>query len=453
MQESGSAFAPHAFSSANQSNGKDEGNGLKAAAAAFSPDRPPARKDAAGAHAESDPEGQRHHSLEESLEAEIAPPMAPDLDAGITEADALLELATLRVARACRNVVDDARVDFLKGRIGDPAKLKAAEDVLGTPPAPPAAALRAPAFEAPAFDASPRDPGFAEAARKSSAPSSRNAPPVARRRSLARLGVAAIAILSAALFAQSVLSPRLPPQWLRQAGAWLPGMPDDMANGWTVATAAERGGAIAPGIGAQAAGQAVLPVGGANHGSVIVVSNGAPLPGEDRVWRANLTDRIAGNADDAAVDQAARIAELETRLKLLESQAGKIEAGEAIEPQGGSGALSGAIAADRAEIASLRQVEPGAQTAAPAGSKLQREIAAKTDAAAAPLRAKGRPVEAVELAFAEVKALAALPAAGRRDLQERLVAGECLATALKAVADPVPVLLMRDLVRQLDSEC
>lgn len=453
MQESGSAFAPHAFSSANQSNGKDDGNGLKAASAAFSTDRPPARKDAAGAHAENDRKDQPLHSLEESLEAEIAPPMAPDLDAGITEADALLELATLKVARACRNVVDDARVDFLKGRIGDPAKLKATEDVLEAHRAPPAAVSRAPAFDAPLFDGPPRDPGLSQTARKSSASTLGNALPVARRRSVARLGVAAIAILAAGLFAQTILSPRSPPQWLRQASAWLPGMPDEMANGWTVATAAERGGKMVLGIGAQAAGEAALPVGGANQGSVVVVSDGAPLPGEDRVWRANLTDRIAGNGDDAAVDQAARIAELETRLKLLESQAGKIEAGEAIEPQGGPGALSGAIAADRAEIASLRHVEPVAQAVPPAGSKLQREIAAKTDPATAPLRAKGRPVEAVELAFAEVKALAALPASGRRDLQARLVAGECLATALKAVADPVPVLLMRDLVRQLDSEC
>jgi hypothetical protein len=133
------------------------------------------------------------------------------------------------------------------------------------------------------------------------------------------------------------------------------------------------------------------------------------------------------------------------RLKLLESQAQKIRDGSAIETEGGDAALSGAIARDKAEIAMLRQTDDGGPPA--------RAAAREDPPVAAPLRASPRSSQAVELAFAEVKALAALPASGRRDLKDRLVAGECLATALKAVADPVPVLLMRDLVRQLDSEC
>jgi hypothetical protein len=424
MQESGSAFSPLAFSPANPTNGNERSPATAAGETGFSADRPPARTLAADRHLAAEGAGL---NLQDTLEAELGPATPPQSADGISESDALLELATLKVARACRDVVDDARIEFLESRVKDPAKLAENSAAFDGAPTRDAGAERA---------GEPAGNGAAAAAAKE-----RSAKP----KRFARVAMVGVALLAAtALTAGRNLPVQMPDRWLARADAWLPGFALHLPEAWTSAIAAERTDANRASL-RDAAGEAALPAQDVRFGSVTVV--GEESAGEDRIWRANLSDRLTPDVLPPAADdrQAARIAELEMRLKLLESQAQKIRDGSAIETEGGDAALSGAIARDKAEIAMLRQADDGEP---PARAALKQD-----PPVAAPLRASPRSSQAVELAFAEVKALAALPASGRRDLKDRLVAGECLATALKAVADPVPVLLMRDLVRQLDSEC
>lgn len=64
-----------------------------------------------------------------------------------------------------------------------------------------------------------------------------------------------------------------------------------------------------------------------------------------------------------------------------------------------------------------------------------------------------RSEQAVERALSQSLGLEGVGKQARADLKNRLVAGECLSTALSEVLGQVPIVAMRDLILSLDSEC
>ena len=70
-----------------------------------------------------------------------------------------------------------------------------------------------------------------------------------------------------------------------------------------------------------------------------------------------------------------------------------------------------------------------------------------------PTVSRSRDARLVEVAIASTPGLKTLDQAQRDQLQQKLVAGECLVPALTSVFPQVPVLVMRDMVRQLEDGC
>jgi septal ring factor EnvC (AmiA/AmiB activator) len=64
-----------------------------------------------------------------------------------------------------------------------------------------------------------------------------------------------------------------------------------------------------------------------------------------------------------------------------------------------------------------------------------------------------RKPDAVAQALRSAPGLETLSAADRQGLTEKLVAGECVTTALKSVFERVPILTLRNLIRDLNSDC
>ncbi len=85
------------------------------------------------------------------------------------------------------------------------------------------------------------------------------------------------------------------------------------------------------------------------------------------------------------------------------------------------------------------------------------EVSLKKVAIAAPLPpakvSKARDPKAVELAMASTPGLYRLEQTRRDQLKAKLVNGDCLVPALSSVFPQVPVLVMRDMVRQLNNQC
>ena len=62
-------------------------------------------------------------------------------------------------------------------------------------------------------------------------------------------------------------------------------------------------------------------------------------------------------------------------------------------------------------------------------------------------------LQAVEAALRAAPGLDALSAADRQALKDALVSGACVTTALESVFDDVPILALRNLIRDLNSGC
>ncbi len=122
----------------------------------------------------------------------------------------------------------------------------------------------------------------------------------------------------------------------------------------------------------------------------------------------------------------------EPRPEVQKQQAGSAKA----EPKVETVALASPRPEDVLAAATAREVQRKAQRQAMAEAKPEPRDPAK-----------------VELALTAAPGLSELRSSQRKEIATRLTKGECLATTLKDYFSPVPVLLMRDLVRDLDSEC
>lgn len=165
------------------------------------------------------------------------------------------------------------------------------------------------------------------------------------------------------------------------------------------------------------------------------------VPERDRLKRQTetlLADQAAleariKTASEVQASDAARIVELEALLKSREDD---LEAArQAIEALGN--AAQAAMNADRIE-------EAGAQAAQP-------RVAADVQDAASAL--DPRDPDAVARALRAAPGLETLDEAGRQQLTDRLVRGECVTSALESLFDRVPILTLRNLIRDLNSDC
>jgi len=111
-------------------------------------------------------------------------------------------------------------------------------------------------------------------------------------------------------------------------------------------------------------------------------------------------------------------------------------------------ANSGAGEAAKTELAALASPRPQDVLAAATAREAERKAVRTEESKPAP-RDPGQ----VEVALAAAPAIAELRPSQRKELAVRLAGGECLATSLGDYFSPVPVLLMRDLIQNLDSEC
>lgn len=131
-----------------------------------------------------------------------------------------------------------------------------------------------------------------------------------------------------------------------------------------------------------------------------------------------LTGEIAALTEDKAAD-AARIAELESALDAARQAIADLEA---------------------------RTAEMPGET--PAEQPGETGPAESSDGAPTP-----RDPQAVEAALRAAPGLDALSAADRQALKDALVSGACVTTALESVFDDVPILALRNLIRDLNSGC
>ena len=149
-------------------------------------------------------------------------------------------------------------------------------------------------------------------------------------------------------------------------------------------------------------------------------------------------DRLAGEAAAAA----GRIEELSGEIAALtdDKAAGAARIAE----------LESALDAARQEIAALeaRTAEPTAEQPGDTGTATGEASVESGDASPTP-----RDPQAVEAALRDAPGLDALSAADRQALKDALVSGACVTTALEGVFDDVPILALRNLIRDLNSGC
>ena len=149
-------------------------------------------------------------------------------------------------------------------------------------------------------------------------------------------------------------------------------------------------------------------------------------------------DRLAGEAEAAA----GRIEELTGEIAALtdDKAAGAARIAE----------LESALDAARQEIAALkaRTAETPAERPVGTGEDTSEASAESGDASMTP-----RDPQAVEAALRDAPGLDALSAADRQALKDALVSGACVTTALEGVFDDVPILALRNLIRDLNSGC
>ncbi|WP_370320424.1 hypothetical protein [Oricola sp.] len=145
-------------------------------------------------------------------------------------------------------------------------------------------------------------------------------------------------------------------------------------------------------------------------------------------------DRLAGEAEAAKV----RIEELTGEIAALtdDKAAGAARIAE----------LEGALDAARHEIAVLEAETTG--TGAKKPGETGEASAEGGDALPTP-----RDAQAVEAALRDAPGLDALAPADRQTLKDALISGACVTTALEGVFDDVPILALRNLIRDLKSGC
>jgi hypothetical protein len=359
----------------------------------------------------------------------------------LTEEDAIVELATLRLERACRDVIDDARAEALMSHI-----VRNRDDVFADP------------LEegGEAGSGNPSDPDeLRQPARAFS-----------RRISARRLAYAAGAI--ALLAGTPMLLGSDPTHWGERLAALRTAEP-------AVGTVEWR-----------------RPIGQDDH-----QAGAAFAAVSDSTWRVNLAERLANKAvplgeTKAASGVEASLQEWQARNSSLSAQKQADEAlgdadgitlavATALEdtPQAGSQAVGNAalaesivrVGAKPLQQAATAQANSAASAITDASGASQRVVALASPrpedvlaaATAREIKRKAsretaqnpqpRDPAKVDLALASAPGLAELRNSQRRELTARLVKGECLSSSLSDYFSPVPILLMRDLVRDLDSEC
>lgn len=148
--------------------------------------------------------------------------------------------------------------------------------------------------------------------------------------------------------------------------------------------------------------------------------------------QAAFEARIKTAAEAQAVD-AARIVELEARLRSAEEE---LEAArQAIEALGKEA---------KAAVSTDPVGEAGPQVARPPVEADAQDPASALDP---------RDPDAVARALRTAPGLETLSEADRRKLTDLLVSGECVTTALESVFERVPILTLRNLIRDLNSGC
>ncbi len=149
-------------------------------------------------------------------------------------------------------------------------------------------------------------------------------------------------------------------------------------------------------------------------------------------------DRLAGEAEAAKV----RIEDLTREIAALtdDKAAGAARIAE----------LEGALDAARHEIAVLEAETTGTGAKKPGetGAAPGEASAEGGDASSTP-----RDAQAVEAALRDAPGLDALAPADRQALKDALISGACVTTALEDVFDDVPILALRNLIRDLNSGC
>lgn len=148
--------------------------------------------------------------------------------------------------------------------------------------------------------------------------------------------------------------------------------------------------------------------------------------------QTNLKARIKA-ASDAKASDAAAMADLETRLAAAERNLT---------------ASQSALAAIKAQ-----KIETAASAKAAAAADSQQSDPAANSAVQAGQAPSPRTADAVAAALRSAPGLETLSDDDRRALTDKLVAGECVTTALESAFDRIPILTLRDLIRDLNSDC
>ena len=407
-------------------------------------------------------------SLEELLEAEMAATHATNTIHGgrvsgspyshqpdIPDDSALADLATHEVARACRDIVDDARTEAILNRISQ--KRREAAEILR---------LRALGASTPAVDDRDDESDEPEAANAATRagpdygidiaqdPPTRNFLFAFNARRLA-YATAMIAIMAGS------------------ATVWKYGPPLDLAalagveNPATLAEALPKDERIAdmPAQTVTVSSAIAKPV------SADATSMPVPLPASREDWSATLAERLGPalqTPGQNARPQPKVVAQTssqkqEAPLPKGPQQSATSELAFASEPapagETGRKAITAITAITQPQPANTPTAEAATSQAptsqaptsqAPTANPVADE-AGNTNASGSPLQA--RKADEVDLALASAMGLESLSEAARARLREKLVAGECLAPALAEAFGQVPVLAMRDLVQKLDSGC
>lgn len=176
----------------------------------------------------------------------------------------------------------------------------------------------------------------------------------------------------------------------------------------------------------------------------------------DRLQGA-LVPELTGERDQLKSQTETLLAEqvaLEARVEAL-SEAQAADAGRIAELEATVRSREEELQAARLLIETLRN-EAGAaggpvtaqeETASPAQPQQE------ANAPGAGTELATRSPEAVAQALRAAPGLETLSEADRRQLTDRLVSGECVTTALESVFQRVPILTLRNLIRDLDSDC
>lgn len=148
--------------------------------------------------------------------------------------------------------------------------------------------------------------------------------------------------------------------------------------------------------------------------------------------QATLRTRIKA-ASDAQASGAELIAELEERLAVTERE---LKASQAALAAAEIAKSTPVVGGNPATVADSQESEPAENSATTAESALE-----------------PRNPDAVAAALRSAPGLETLSDEDRRKLTDLLVSGECVTTALESVFERVPILTLRNLIRDLNSGC